>query len=75
MIAESKLKEVVKQTKSILKNPESAKAYIARANAYCYLRKFDNAIADCDSAISIEPKNLSARMQRSVAVTLKNHSA
>ena len=79
MIPENKLKEykqsIASITEKILTNPDDVKLYILRGSAYCYLGEFDKAIADCDEAIRINPNDLRARMQRSVAVTLKGHRA
>jgi tetratricopeptide (TPR) repeat protein len=49
-------------TSAIRLDPNNATAYFCRGCIYCYMRKFDQAIADCYAALKIEPDNAEAKL-------------
>lgn len=42
-------------------------AYVNRANSYCYLKKYDKAIADYDQAIALDPSGECGTGQKGTA--------
>lgn len=64
---EEKVKELIKEEKffeikktltdEILKNENSENLYIYRGNAFYYLKAYDKALADYETAIQIDPKS------------------
>ena len=58
-------------TKTIEINPNSAKAYFERGNAYYCKAKYDLAISDFDKAIEVDPKYADAYGDRALAYYYK----
>ena len=48
-------------------DPENAKTYLKRGNAYYKLRQYDNALLDYSSALRLDPKNASVYISRAYA--------
>ncbi|XP_066905091.1 RNA polymerase II-associated protein 3 [Halyomorpha halys] len=60
-------------TNAIRKYSKNPSFFIKRAKCYLKLRKADQAEEDCTTALSIDPKILKAKLQRSQAREMKGH--
>jgi len=64
LMKEKKYKEALPYLNASLKNYKNLNTYLERASAYCKLKEFDKAIADCNSAIQMEPLNRDGFIER-----------
>jgi len=53
-----------KYTEAIKRNPDDHKIYSNRATCFCKLMRWDAAMADCDSAIKLEPTFIKALIRK-----------
>jgi len=56
-----------KDTEAIHLRPDYTEAYINRGLAYCGLKQFENAIADCSDAIRLKPNDSAGYYNRALA--------
>jgi len=62
-------------TESIKRNPDDARGYNNRANAYTKLAALPEALKDADQAIKVDPKFIKAYIRKShILLTMRDHS-